>query len=156
MKLFFWTRIVLVIVRTGRGKVRNDSKSANRCQFEFDNEQSRTSGKSLQRLLFRQDIHRKRMEKDMLELHTLIDVHFEQRKKDEEELIGLKDRIVSQHQHWFSRKPAPPNAAVKPHSFIRINFSGFKKKKKRERIILPPYSILFTGIEETDDGGRSL
>nr|XP_061805089.1 troponin T, slow skeletal muscle [Nerophis lumbriciformis] len=39
------------------------------------------------------DIHRKRMEKDMLELHTLIDVHFEQRKKDEEELIGLKDRI---------------------------------------------------------------
>lgn len=45
--------------------------------------------------LFHQDIHRKRMEKDLLELHTLIDVHFEQRKKDEEELIGLKDRIVS-------------------------------------------------------------
>uniref|UniRef100_A0A3Q4H1B4 Troponin T, slow skeletal muscle n=1 Tax=Neolamprologus brichardi TaxID=32507 RepID=A0A3Q4H1B4_NEOBR len=39
------------------------------------------------------DIHRKRMEKDLLELHTLIDVHFEQRKKDEEELIGLKERI---------------------------------------------------------------
>lgn len=34
------------------------------------------------------------MEKDLLELHTLIDVHFEQRKKDEEELISLKDRIV--------------------------------------------------------------
>ncbi|XP_041426421.1 troponin T1, slow skeletal type S homeolog isoform X3 [Xenopus laevis] len=39
------------------------------------------------------DIHRKRMEKDFLELQTLIDVHFEQRKKEEEELIGLKDRI---------------------------------------------------------------
>ncbi|XP_041825665.1 troponin T, slow skeletal muscle isoform X2 [Melanotaenia boesemani] len=39
------------------------------------------------------DIHRKRMEKDLLELHTLIDVHFEQRKKDEEELIYLKERI---------------------------------------------------------------
>lgn len=39
------------------------------------------------------DIHRKRMEKDLLELHTLIDVHFDQRKKDEEEVIGLKDRI---------------------------------------------------------------
>uniref|UniRef100_A0A3B4GD69 Troponin T, slow skeletal muscle n=1 Tax=Pundamilia nyererei TaxID=303518 RepID=A0A3B4GD69_9CICH len=39
------------------------------------------------------DIHRKRMEKDLLELHTLIDVHFEQRKKDEEELIALKERI---------------------------------------------------------------
>ena len=35
------------------------------------------------------------MEKDLLELQTLIDVHFEQRKKEEEELIGLKDRIVS-------------------------------------------------------------
>ncbi|XP_061666449.1 troponin T, slow skeletal muscle-like isoform X1 [Syngnathoides biaculeatus] len=40
------------------------------------------------------DIHRKRMEKDLLELQTLIDVHFEQRKKEEEELIGLKSRIV--------------------------------------------------------------
>ncbi|TRY93202.1 hypothetical protein DNTS_006324 [Danionella cerebrum] len=39
------------------------------------------------------DIHRKRMEKDFLELQTLIDAHFEQRKKEEEELIGLKDRI---------------------------------------------------------------
>ncbi|KAK2916349.1 hypothetical protein Q8A67_000723 [Cirrhinus molitorella] len=39
------------------------------------------------------DIHRKRMEKDFLELQTLIDVHFEQRKKEEEELIGLKERI---------------------------------------------------------------
>uniref|UniRef100_A0A3Q3LWL9 Troponin T, slow skeletal muscle n=1 Tax=Mastacembelus armatus TaxID=205130 RepID=A0A3Q3LWL9_9TELE len=41
------------------------------------------------------DIHRKRMEKDLLELQTLIDVHFEQRKKEEEELIGLKERIES-------------------------------------------------------------
>lgn len=41
-----------------------------------------------------QDIHRKRMEKDLLELQTLIDVHFDQRKKDEEELISLKERIV--------------------------------------------------------------
>nr|XP_024653505.1 troponin T, slow skeletal muscle [Macaca nemestrina] len=40
-----------------------------------------------------QDIHRKRMEKDLLELQTLIDVHFEQRKKEEEELIALKERI---------------------------------------------------------------
>ncbi|XP_037675382.1 troponin T, slow skeletal muscle isoform X2 [Choloepus didactylus] len=39
------------------------------------------------------DIHRKRMEKDLLELQTLIDVHFEQRKKEEEELVGLKERI---------------------------------------------------------------
>lgn len=48
-------------------------------------------------VLMGQDIHRKRMEKDLLELQTLIDVHFEQRKKEEEELIGLKERIVMSH-----------------------------------------------------------
>ncbi|XP_067096959.1 troponin T type 2a (cardiac) isoform X1 [Osmerus mordax] len=39
------------------------------------------------------DIHRKRMEKDLNELQTLIEVHFESRKKEEEELVNLKDRI---------------------------------------------------------------
>ncbi|MGH0161798.1 UNVERIFIED_CONTAM: hypothetical protein FKN15_041386 [Acipenser sinensis] len=39
------------------------------------------------------DIHRKRMEKDFAELQTLINDHFEQRQKEEEELIQLKDRI---------------------------------------------------------------
>lgn len=39
------------------------------------------------------DIHRKRMEKDLNELQTLIEVHFESRKKEEEELISLKERI---------------------------------------------------------------
>ncbi|XP_027016815.2 troponin T, slow skeletal muscle-like isoform X3 [Tachysurus fulvidraco] len=39
------------------------------------------------------DIHRKRMEKDLLELQTLIEVHFVQRKREEEDLIALKERI---------------------------------------------------------------
>lgn len=55
-----------------------------------------------------QDIHRKRVEKDLLELQTLIEVHFEQRKREEEELIALKDRIVS----WG---PGAPNFS-KPHA----------------------------------------
>lgn len=49
------------------------------------------------------------MEKDLLELQTLIDVHFEQRKKEEEELIALKDRIVSR-EGWVVQScttPAP-------------------------------------------------
>ncbi|GAA6098928.1 troponin T, slow skeletal muscle-like isoform X4 [Tachysurus ichikawai] len=40
------------------------------------------------------DIHRKRMEKDLLELQMLIEVHFVQRKREEEDLIALKERIV--------------------------------------------------------------
>ncbi|XP_009188474.1 troponin T, cardiac muscle isoform X6 [Papio anubis] len=39
------------------------------------------------------DIHRKRMEKDLNELQALIEAHFENRKKEEEELVSLKDRI---------------------------------------------------------------
>ncbi|NP_990445.1 troponin T, slow skeletal muscle isoform 1 [Gallus gallus] len=39
------------------------------------------------------DIHRKRMEKDLLELQTLIDAHFEQRRREENELVALMERI---------------------------------------------------------------
>ncbi|XP_068598277.1 troponin T, fast skeletal muscle isoforms-like [Brachionichthys hirsutus] len=39
------------------------------------------------------DIQKKRQNKDLVELQSLIDAHFECRKKEEEELIGLKDRI---------------------------------------------------------------
>ncbi|TRY90862.1 hypothetical protein DNTS_020883 [Danionella cerebrum] len=38
------------------------------------------------------DIHRKRQEKDLSELQSLIEAHFIQRKKDEEELIALEKR----------------------------------------------------------------
>lgn len=34
------------------------------------------------------------MEKDLTELQSLIEAHFEKRKKEEEELIDLTDRIV--------------------------------------------------------------
>ncbi|XP_056135337.1 troponin T, fast skeletal muscle-like [Lampris incognitus] len=39
------------------------------------------------------DIQKKRQNKDLIELQGLIDAHFECRKKEEEELIGLKMRI---------------------------------------------------------------
>uniref|UniRef100_A0AAY4EVG2 Troponin T type 2b (cardiac) n=1 Tax=Denticeps clupeoides TaxID=299321 RepID=A0AAY4EVG2_9TELE len=39
------------------------------------------------------DIHRKRMEKDLTELQSLIEAHFENRKREEEELINLTSRI---------------------------------------------------------------
>ncbi|XP_074488479.1 troponin T2d, cardiac isoform X2 [Sebastes fasciatus] len=39
------------------------------------------------------DIHRKRQDKDLSELQSLIEAHFIQRKKEEEELIALVNRI---------------------------------------------------------------
>ena len=41
-----------------------------------------------------QDIQKKRQNKDLVELQSLIDAHFECRQKEEEELIALKERIV--------------------------------------------------------------
>uniref|UniRef100_A0A8C6WLC3 Troponin T2d, cardiac n=1 Tax=Neogobius melanostomus TaxID=47308 RepID=A0A8C6WLC3_9GOBI len=39
------------------------------------------------------DIQKKRQEKDLSELQSLIEAHFEQRKKEEEELLSLVNRI---------------------------------------------------------------
>ncbi|XP_041447115.1 troponin T3, fast skeletal type S homeolog isoform X12 [Xenopus laevis] len=39
------------------------------------------------------DIQKKRQNKDLIELQSLIDTHFEARKKEEEDIIALKDRI---------------------------------------------------------------
>jgi len=44
--------------------------------------------------LWLQDIHRKRQEKDLTELQSLIEAHFIQRKNDEAELAALVTRIV--------------------------------------------------------------
>lgn len=57
-----------------------------------------------------QDIQKKRQNKDLIELQALIDAHFECRKKEEEELIALKERIVSYHTHV---------ARSLNHSFLR-------------------------------------
>ena len=48
---------------------------------------------------------KKRLEKDLHELKRMIDLHFQQRKKDEAELAELKDRIekrkeVSKGPFW--------------------------------------------------------
>lgn len=44
------------------------------------------------------DITRKRREKDLVELQSLIAAHFEQRQKDEEALLELKNRIEQRKQ----------------------------------------------------------
>ncbi|KAK1900949.1 Troponin T cardiac muscle [Dissostichus eleginoides] len=84
------------------------------------------------------DIHRKRMEKDMTELHTLIDVHFEKRKKEEEELNNLTDRINKQAVEKARKE------------------DGEAKKKAdddaRKKMILS--NLSFTGYKQTQPGGK--
>lgn len=59
-----------------------------------------------------QDIQKKRQNKDLIELQALIDAHFECRKKEEEELIALKDRIVSES--------LPDTKAKVPRVFVSV------------------------------------
>ncbi|GCB70985.1 hypothetical protein scyTo_0001429 [Scyliorhinus torazame] len=107
------------------------------------------------------DIHRKRMEKDLLELQTLIEVHFENRKKEEEDIIALKERIehrraerAEQHriqaekekerqsriaeerarkEEEESRKRAEEDAKKKKTmSNMSLHFGGYMQKKGKQ------------------------
>ncbi|KAI4827194.1 hypothetical protein KUCAC02_030611 [Chaenocephalus aceratus] len=80
------------------------------------------------------DIHRKRMEKDMTELHTLIDVHFEKRKKEEEELENLTDRIVekARKEDGEAKKKANDDARKKM-ILSNLSFTGYKVKTYMEK-----------------------
>ncbi|TSM36110.1 Troponin T, cardiac muscle [Bagarius yarrelli] len=53
----------------------------------------RANLKSVKKEDTEKDIHRKRMEKDLTELQSLIESHFESRKKEEEELLALSSRM---------------------------------------------------------------
>lgn len=52
------------------------------------------------------------MEKDLNELQTLIEAHFENRKKEEEELVSLKDRIVGVQPPAHLPPPCPSPSSL--------------------------------------------
>ncbi|CDQ59577.1 unnamed protein product [Oncorhynchus mykiss] len=107
------------------------------------------------------DIHRKRMEKDLTELQTLIEAHFESRKKEEEELINLTDRIEKRRSERAEQvrirtekekerqnrineekarkeeeefKKKAEDDAKKKKVLTNLQFSGYKtEKKEREK-----------------------
>lgn len=81
----------------------------------------------------RQDIHRKRLEKDLNELQALIEAHFENRKKEEEELVSLKDRIVGARPAPGLLRP-PLRAPLRPSLASSRQPSG-KPLARRERAL---------------------
>uniref|UniRef100_A0A8C2T6P3 Troponin T2, cardiac type n=1 Tax=Coturnix japonica TaxID=93934 RepID=A0A8C2T6P3_COTJA len=95
------------------------------------------------------DIHRKRMEKDLNELQALIEAHFESRKKEEEELISLKDRIVcgqsplltrsypwqeerARKEEEEARKKAEEEARKKKAFSNMLHFGGYMQKSEKK------------------------
>ncbi|KAL3058243.1 hypothetical protein OYC64_010421 [Pagothenia borchgrevinki] len=106
------------------------------------------------------DIHRKRMEKDMTELHTLIDVHFEKRKKEEEELNNLTDRIETRRSERADQMKIRAELEKERQNKQAIEKArkedGEAKKKAdddaRKKMILS--NLSFTGYKQTQPGGK--
>ncbi|XP_069004753.1 troponin T, cardiac muscle isoforms-like isoform X1 [Embiotoca jacksoni] len=106
------------------------------------------------------DIHRKRMEKDLTELQTLIEDHFEKRKKEEEELINLTDRIekrrserAEQMKIRAERERERQNKLAEEKS--RKEEEEAKKKADddaRKKMILS--NLSFTGYNQTQTGAK--
>ncbi|XP_068568623.1 troponin T, cardiac muscle isoforms-like [Cebidichthys violaceus] len=106
------------------------------------------------------DIHRKRMEKDLTELHTLIDAHFEKRKKEEEELLNLTDRIETRRSERTEQMKI--RAEREKDRQNKVNEEKARKeeeeaKKKadvdaRKKMILS--NLSFTGYIQTQPGAK--
>ncbi|XP_023209215.1 troponin T, cardiac muscle isoforms-like isoform X2 [Xiphophorus maculatus] len=106
------------------------------------------------------DIHRKRMEKDLTELHTLIEAHFEKRKKEEEELIVLTDRIEKRRseraeQMKIRAERERERQAKLAEEKARKEEEEAKKKADddaRKKMILS--NLSFTGYKQTQPGTK--
>uniref|UniRef100_A0A3Q3LB20 Troponin T type 2b (cardiac) n=1 Tax=Mastacembelus armatus TaxID=205130 RepID=A0A3Q3LB20_9TELE len=106
------------------------------------------------------DIHRKRMEKDLTELQTLIEAHFEKRKKEEEELVHLTDRIekrrserAEQMKIRAERERERQNKLAEEKA--RKEEEEAKKKAEegaRKKLILS--NLTFTGYKQTESGTK--
>ncbi|XP_029287880.1 troponin T, cardiac muscle isoforms [Cottoperca gobio] len=100
------------------------------------------------------------MEKDMTELHTLIDAHFEKRKKEEEELVTLTDRIETRRsdradQMKIRSERDRERQNKQAEEKARKEEEEAKKKAEvdaRKKMILS--NLSFTGYKETQPGPK--
>ncbi|KAJ8382841.1 hypothetical protein SKAU_G00036190 [Synaphobranchus kaupii] len=74
------------------------------------------------------DIHRKRQEKDLQELQSLIEAHFIQRKKDEEELVALVNRIDKRRTERAEQQRIRTEREKERHA----KFTEEKERKEQE------------------------
>ncbi|XP_013864974.1 troponin T, cardiac muscle isoforms [Austrofundulus limnaeus] len=106
------------------------------------------------------DIHRKRMEKDLTELQTLIEAHFDKRKKEEEELLVLSDRMEKRRseraeQMKIRAERERDRQAKLAEEKARKEEEEAKKKADedaRKKMILA--NLSFTGYKQTQPGTK--
>uniref|UniRef100_I3KJ20 Troponin T2e, cardiac n=1 Tax=Oreochromis niloticus TaxID=8128 RepID=I3KJ20_ORENI len=108
------------------------------------------------------DIHRKRQEKDLTELQSLIEAHFIQRKKDEEELISLvnriekrraeraeQQRIRAEHEKERQNRLAEEKERKEQEEARKKQDEDAKKKKA-----LTNMTQQYSGFQQRQDGKR--
>ncbi|XP_074496660.1 troponin T, cardiac muscle isoforms [Sebastes fasciatus] len=100
------------------------------------------------------------MEKDMTELHTLIDAHFEKRKKEEEDLLSLTDRIETRRSERSDQMKIRAEREKERQNKLneeKARKEGEEAKKKadegaRKKMILSNFS--FVGYNQTQPGAK--
>jgi len=108
------------------------------------------------------DIHRKRQEKDMSELQSLIEAHFQQRKKDEEELIALVNRIEkrraerAEQQRIRSEQEKERQARMAEEKERREQDEQRKKQddETKKKKALTNMTQQYAGVQHKQDGKK--
>ncbi|XP_076578308.1 troponin T2e, cardiac isoform X1 [Chaetodon auriga] len=108
------------------------------------------------------DIHRKRQEKDLTELQSLIEAHFIQRKKDEEELIALVNRIEKRR----AERAEQQRVRTEQERERQIRLAEEKERKEQEEArkkqdedakkkkALTNMTQQYGGVQQRQDGKR--
>ncbi|RVE56444.1 hypothetical protein OJAV_G00221240 [Oryzias javanicus] len=108
------------------------------------------------------DIHRKRQEKDFSELQSLIEAHFIQRKKDEEELIALVNRIEkrraerAEQQRIRTEKEKERQARLAEEKERKEQEEARKKQDEeaKKKKALTNRTQQYGGVQQRQDGKR--
>ncbi|XP_076010471.1 troponin T2e, cardiac [Genypterus blacodes] len=108
------------------------------------------------------DIHRKRQDKDLSELHSLIEAHYIQRKKDEEELIALVNRIErrraerAEQQRVRAEKEKERQARQAEEKERREQEDARKKQDDdiKKKKVLTNRTQQFGGVQQRQEGKK--
>ncbi|XP_070785474.1 troponin T2e, cardiac [Enoplosus armatus] len=108
------------------------------------------------------DIHRKRQEKDLTELQSLIEAHFIQRKNDEAELVALVNRIEkrraerAEQQRVRTEQEKERQARVAEEKERKEQEEARKKQDEdaKKKKALTNMTQQYGGVQQRQDGKR--
>ncbi|XP_066505006.1 troponin T2d, cardiac [Hoplias malabaricus] len=108
------------------------------------------------------DIHRKRQEKDLAELEALIEAHFIQRKKEEEELIALVNRIEKRRAERAEQQRVRAEREKERQARLAEEKERKEQEEQRKKLdedakkkkVLTNMTHQYGGLQQKTDGRR--